>query len=493
MGDPPGRSVTPGAPGDHVHPTLDDPVVASLSEGVGGPVGSRAGRHRWWTPAAVLLVLTGVAMALGMLQKTPCYTDTWSDGQVRYSAMCYSDLPYLYTGRGMVERTWPYSDDEQVRDRFEVMEYPVGISYWAWGTAWVTHALVGMPDLEDRYDRDPGALFGDPAVQREIRGYVIVNALGLALLALLAVWLLARVNPGRPWDAAAVAVSPALVLTGLVNWDLLAVACVAGALWAWSRDRPVLTGVLIGLGTAAKLYPLFLLGGVLVLCARRRRWRELALASAAAAIAWLVTNAPAFLTGRDEWLVFWGFNSDRGADLGSIWLVVSQAADTVIDPSTINDVSAVFFLAWCLGVAVLGWVAPSPPRLAQLGFLVVVGFLLVNKVYSPQYVLWLLPLAALARPRWRDQLVWQGTEVLYVASVWWYLGGYLAPGSGDDAGFYWLAIVVRMLGELYLVVLVVRDVLHPAHDPVPREASWDARPGRPWISPVDRRNQHLSA
>jgi len=254
---------------------------------------------------------------------------------------------------------------------------------------------------------------------------------------------------------------------------------VAGALWAWSRGRPVLTGVLIGLGTAAKLYPLFLLGGVLVLCARRRRWRELALASAAAAIAWLVTNAPAFLSGRDEWLVFWGFNSDRGADLGSIWLVVSQAADTVIDPSTINDVSAVFFLAWCLGVAVLGWVAPSPPRLAQLGFLVVVGFLLVNKVYSPQYVLWLLPLAVLARPRWRDQLVWQGTEVLYVASVWWYLGGYLAPGSGDDAGFYWLAIVVRMLGELYLVALVVRDVLRPHHDPVPREASWEADPEPP--------------
>jgi len=197
----PGVGDPPGPRQGWVHPTLDDPVVASLSEGVGGPVGSRAGHHRWWTPAAVLLVLTGVAMALGMLQKTPCYTDTWSDGQVRYSAMCYSDLPYLYTGRGMVERTWPYSDDPQVRERHDVMEYPVGISYWAWGTAWVTHALVGMPDLEDRYDRDPGALFSDPAVQREIRGYVIVNALGFALLALLAVWLLARVNsagPGTP-------------------------------------------------------------------------------------------------------------------------------------------------------------------------------------------------------------------------------------------------------------------------------------------------------
>ena len=59
-----------------------------------------------------------------------------------------------------------------------------------------------------------------------------------------------------------------LLLTGLINWDLLAVALVAGALWAWARGRPVLTGVMIGLGAAAKLYPLFLLGAVLVVAWR---------------------------------------------------------------------------------------------------------------------------------------------------------------------------------------------------------------------------------
>ena len=49
-------------------------------------------------------------------------------------------------------------------------------------------------------------------------------------LALLSAWLLARVNPGRPWDAALFALSPALALTALINWDLLAVVLVAGAL-----------------------------------------------------------------------------------------------------------------------------------------------------------------------------------------------------------------------------------------------------------------------
>ena len=29
--------------------------------------------------------------------------------------MCYSDLPYLYTGRGLAEGNWPYTPDPQVR------------------------------------------------------------------------------------------------------------------------------------------------------------------------------------------------------------------------------------------------------------------------------------------------------------------------------------------------------------------------------------------
>jgi hypothetical protein len=78
----------------------------------------------------------------------------------------------------------------------------------------------------------------------------------------------------------------------------------------------------------------------------------------------------------------------------------------------------------------------------------------------------LLPLAALARPRWRDHLVWQGGEVFYFAMVWFYLAGYLDPAGGGDPGFYWVAILVRVLAELYLVGLVVRDVLRPEHDPV---------------------------
>ncbi len=463
-----------------VHPTRDDPVVAALSEGVGGPVGDHAGRHPWWTPVRVVLALTAVVMALGLAQKTSCYQDGWQGGNDRYAHMCYSDLPYLYTGRGFAELAWPYTDDAQVRARYEVMEYPVVISYWAWGTAWVTHLVTGAPDVSERYGVPAGELAGRDDVARETTVFVVVNVAGFTALALLAVWLLAGVHRRRPWDAAIVAVSPALALTAAINWDLLVVACVAGAAWAWARDRPLLTGVMIGLGTATKLYPVLLLGALLVICLRERRLPDLARVVLAAVGSWLLVNAPAYLTGPTEWQHFWAFNSDRRPDLGSVWLVVDQATGAGIPAATVNLGSWAFLLVWCAGVLAVGLRAPVTPRFAQLGLLVVIGFLLVNKVYSPQYVLWLLPLAALARPRWRDQLVWLSGEVLYFGAVWWYLGGYLEPADGGQAGFYWVAIAVRVAAECYLAGVVVRDVLQPRHDPVweERQLSRRRRPSK---------------
>jgi uncharacterized membrane protein len=279
------------------------------------------------------------------------------------------------------------------------------------------------------------------------------------------------------------AASPALVLAGLINWDLIAVALTAGALWAWSRGRPVLTGVFIGLGTATKLYPLFLLGALLVVCVRRGRMRDFGRTVAAGAVTWLVVNLPAMITGFDQWKVFWSYNRNRGPDLGSLWLVWEQAGHH-IGARTVNLGSFLYFGAVCAGVLVLGLRSRRTPRIAQLAYLIVAGFLILNKVYSPQYVLWLLPLVVLARPRWRDVLIWTAGEVFYFGSVWLYLGGWTASAtSGAQDHAYWVAILVRVAAELYIAVLVVRDILQPYHDPVRVDGLTDD-PAEPTSEPL---------
>ncbi len=244
-------------------PTRDDPIAASLSEVVGGPVGDHARPHRWWTPVRVLLAVFTVVFALGLVQKYPCGETDWSSETVRYGKMCYSDVPYLYTGRGFAEQHWPYGDSLR----------PVR------GDGVPGRDLVlRLGRLEDHRADAVGSVTDGAradATRRRALGLARDGQGGEHLLpghrraaVRLRVWRRATSSPERVRDARGTRWrsrrSPALLLAGLVNWDLLAVLFTAGALWAWARDRPVLAGVMVGLGVATKLYPLFLLGAFLV-------------------------------------------------------------------------------------------------------------------------------------------------------------------------------------------------------------------------------------
>lgn len=429
--------------------------------------GVHAGTHRWLTPLRVLLLLTAIACAFMVIRQAPCVEDNWVDNDSRYASMCYSDLPYLYVDRGLAERQWPYSGDAS-SERYQVMEYPVGIAYFAYGAAWLTQ-FVSDADLAPRRAAADGQVGQVEGVRSEGTRYVMITALLFTLLALGTVVLLAGTNRGRPWDALPFAIAPPLWLTGLINWDFVAVIFLAAALWAWARDRPVLTGVMVGLGTGAKLFPVFLLGALLVICLRQRRFATYARIVVAAAVTWALLNLPAVLTNREVWWDFWSFHSDRGADLGSIWLVLNQWAGISLSPSVINTTSLAILIGWCVFVLFVGLVAPQTPRLAQLALLIMAGFLLVNKVYSPQYVLLLLPLAVIAVPRWRTLLIWWAGEAVYFAAVWLYLGGWLFDAGGSESPAYWIAILIRMGVQVYLIGVVIRDIMLAHHDPVDRE------------------------
>jgi uncharacterized membrane protein len=137
-----------------------------------------------------------------------------------------------------------------------------------------------------------------------------------------------------------------------------------------------------------------------------------------------------------------------------------------IPPDALNAVVAVLLVSLCVGIALIILRSERRPRYAQVAFLVIAAFCVTNKVYSPQYVLWLIPLAAMARPRWRDFLIWQTGQVIYFASVWYFLQQYGNDNKGLPEGWYVAAILVQIASACWFAGMVVRDIVRPENDPI---------------------------
>lgn len=440
-----------------VLPTQQDEVAAAGSELIGGPLGrhARLGGH-WLTPVRVVVLVALGMFALGMAQKLPCYDWAWFRGAgSQYTHACYSDIPHLYVVRGFADGLVPYWD--RLTGDMEYLEYPVLTGLFMQVASWLTP--------------------GSGSMQHREQMYWMVNAGMLMVCAAIIAVCVARTHRRRPWDALLLALAPAFALTATINWDLLALALTAVAMLLWSRGRTVLFGVFIGLATAAKLYPVLLLGVLFVLCLRAGKWRAFAGAFLGTVGAWLVVNLPVMIFAWDGWTKFYTFSQERPIDFGSVWLLISQRSGNPLEDA--NTYATGLTLLLCGGIALLTLTAPRRPRFAQLAFLVVAAFILANKVYSPQYVLWLVPLAALARPRWRDFLIWQAGEVVYFLGIWFYLA-YTSSGDkhqGLPVEGYQVAIAAHLLATLYLCAVVVRDILLPERDVVRRDGSDDPSGG----------------
>jgi uncharacterized membrane protein len=441
-----------------VNPSQEDAFVRGISEAVGGPLGEHAARvkviDRMWTAPRIIIVLAILIFGLHWIQKSPCQDGAWANHE-QYRNFCYTDVLALYFAEHLHEGAVPYFDWP--------VEYPVLTGFFM--------GALGLP-VHDFATANPDI--------NQAQAFYNLNALVLSAFGIAAIAAVLALRRRRPWDAAMFVLAPALLVTATVNWDLLAVGLTAFFLYAWAKRMPVLAGVLLGLAVSAKLYPLFLLGPLLVLALRTWRWRRFAITTGIAAITWLAVNLPVIIWAYDGWLRFWSLSSKRPIDWGTFWYIgahlpVSPNSGGGIEPFTslgsdiplLNTISYLLFGLACVGVAVLALRAPIRPRLAQLGFIVIALFLLTSKVWSQQFVLWVIPLAVLARPRWGAFLAWQLAELGYFFAFYAQMlnisGQFTIP-----EGTYVLASFLRWVTLAVLVGFVVRDVLRPERDVVRR-------------------------
>ncbi|GAA4595110.1 putative membrane protein [Actinoplanes octamycinicus] len=449
-------STQPSTDRPDVPSATSDGFVRGLSQFIGGPLGSHATRPdarpgRFWTAPRIIMALTCLILAFSWVQKSPCMSGDWQKN-VQYTRFCYTDVLALYYAEGLSDGAVPYVDHQ--------VEYPVVTGYFMGALGLPVHWYgVNHPDINQ------GSWFYN------------VNALVLSLFAVITVAVILALRRRRPWDAAIFALSPIILVTATVNWDFLAIGLAAIGLLLWVRKHPIAAGVLLGLGGAAKLWPLFILGPLLIIALRSGRLTPWFQAMAGAVVAWGVANFPVWYWQHEAWLRFFRLNSERPIDWGTLWYI-GRYLDGKWSSSgggpfqwlsdhvpTLNWVTYALFGLACVGLLVLGLLAPQPPRLAQLAFLVVAFFLIFSKVWSQQYVLWLVPLIVLARPKWGAILAWTVAEIGYFAAFYAELIG--AGGKPViPEGTFVLASTLRLVTVAVLCGLVIREIWRPELDVV---------------------------
>jgi hypothetical protein len=399
----------------------------------------------------VVVVLAYLMLIAGYLSKLPCTGAPYD--QFGYSAhmdnatrlLCATDIQVLWTGRGVDVHKFPYVDGHRV-------DAGDGSSGWLEGGAIEYPVLTGLFMWASGLPADNSG------------EYLSWTAVSLLPVALLVGWQLATLVR---WRALVWVAAPTSVFFLVYNWDLLPVAWMLGAVLGWRRGRYALAGACLGLGAATKIYPGFFLLPLVIERWLARDRRGAVVVAAAGAGAWLVANGPFMLANLEGWWATYAFQLDRTADLTTnsiyYWGFPEWTADQVDRFS-----SVAIGVSWVVAL-VLGAVwrpGPAGPLARagrypwlQVSAAMLFSFLAFNKVYSPQYFLWVLPLLALVAVRWGWWLsCWLIHAVLYVGLMRWYHDGSDLARQAASLGV-WTKTALLLL--LFFVVLRTPLALAP--------------------------------
>ncbi|MQA08521.1 MAG: DUF2029 domain-containing protein [Pseudonocardiaceae bacterium] len=412
---------------------------------------------------AVLVLLCGLTMLVGFANKDRCTGPTFNEWgrsdpgyqERSWADACYSDIQYLWVGRDVDRHVFPYVHGDITPDGDLVggsLEYPVLTGMLIWAGAFFVHTDAG---------------------------FLLASAILLAPFGLLVAWLLGKMSR---WRALLWSIGPPLVLYAFHNWDLPVVACAVGAVYVlhgerW-RDRPLVhratfAAVLLGIGFAVKIYPLiFVLPLALYVFTGGRhggelpdgkRWNPVGALRVAGAsvLTVLLVNLPFMIAGFDGWRASFAYQGERKADLtaNSVWFWAfrpESEPDNEAFQGLVNVASPVAILLSFVAACGFGWWRyrreGSYPWIA-VSAAMLCGFLLLHKVHSPQYTLWLVPMFVLLRVRWGWIAGYFLADAAMGVGVFrWFYALQDGAGAGITDGFAAQATVIGVWGRAALLV-----------------------------------------
>jgi uncharacterized membrane protein len=376
--------------------------------------------------AKTLVLFAVLASLLSFAKFEHCRSTNWAAPD-SYVHACYSDIPILFSARSLDSHQWAYKGGANA------VEYPVVMGAVMWATSWLT-----------------------PSGSHSLRGYFDFNALLIALLFIFSVLIVWKIRPEYAYLSA---LSPGVIVALYINWDLWGIVTMLLAIYYFDRRRLSVSSILLAISIATKFFPVFLLLPIVFILWRRDDFRTIAKYLSTTAIVWLAINVPVMLTTPQGWWHFYKLNLDRGSDWGSLWYSLSLLG---LHIRYLNYLTILTLLLVLVAMVALLLEMEYTPRLADVSFILMAATLCIGKVYSPQYVLWLVPLAVIAI-KVPGQLfafwLWQAGEVIYHVAIW----QHLALVSGSHFGLpevgYALASLGRIATSIYLIAVFVRYLL----------------------------------
>jgi len=369
-----------------------------------------------------LVVLALFASLVSFAKFSQCENSGWATPD-QYIHACYSDLPALYGSRGLDTNSWPYSSDDNS------VEYPVVTAMVMYATSFAA--------------KSPASYFN-------------VNIFFLILLFIATLIVVRKI---RPEFAYLSAIAPAMIASLFINWDLWGIATMMLAIYWFDRKQYLHSALILALSISTKFLPIFLLIPIAFILWRDTKLKELVTYVAVVAATWLAINAPFALTTPTGWWRFFKLNLERGADWGSIWLALQQLG---LSLTNLNYLSILVLLIALTSVAIVLFELKYTPTLASVAFIVMAAVMIASKVYSPQFVLWLTPLAVIALTNKKDLhafWLWQATEVIYHVAIWQHIASITGAQFGLGPTPYAILTLVRIAGTIYLMAVLARRAL----------------------------------
>ena len=364
----------------------------------------------------VVLLLALLASLLSFAKFNHCAQTGWQSPD-QYVHACYSDIPALYGERGLDKGVWAYSSGA------DSVEYPVIQGAIMWITAKV--------------------------IPHGINNYFYTSALLLALLFIFISFITFKMKPEFGY---LLPLAPAAVASLYINWDLWAIAMMMLAIYWFDRKAEVASAVALGIAISTKFLPIFLLIPIAIIFFRQERISKFVKYAAIAVATFALINLPVALTTPEGWWRFYDLNLNRGSDWGSLWYALSNLG---LNLTHQNYLSILLLMIGLSALTIFLLQLRTPPTLAHTAIFVMIIVMAVSKVYSPQYVLWLTPLAVIALIDRRDLTIfwfWQGAEVIYHVAIWQHLAQVTGAQFGLPVVAYSVITLVRIGASLILLV-----------------------------------------